>query len=517
MKLAKPTWPLAFVVAVAISLTLFHLAKADTLKGFEGTLVAVNLGVAVFAINFSFVGYQLSAYRHFYRGVSNNQTAASLGVLVLGTAAYIVLGFSPRSAPLIALSVLPALTCSSVALLALARRETNGEVVLARMVSSEKVTAYLEEFADKASQDEEALKKISLSKPQDMPTHEWDWQLSPQTDTEDPFDVLAAIGAVAVKNDDLRTFEACVETGLRRLDQAVAYGMKHHGESFGILHRARAHAEQSIRRLWISVREGDKGGAFARKLQDLLARYVITKADVSKQCSDEVFFALELMGNVAVRALNEGAMSLVLAPVVVARQIVQKGVDDPPTTDKPINEKPIEELMFRHELSQLTNVIKRVGHEAIQIKDTDVLYRCLDAFGWLGCSAMKKNNHEVGRACLRAICQLGRESRAAKLECFWFRCALEPWQHAEERIGWILTWLFHSPKESHEKWLCSIAEAYSRLHGFKVTIKAEQEKGEPKFQTILSKESHTWGYSSCEGHRTIDYADFTFLKDWELH
>jgi hypothetical protein len=133
---------------------------------------------------------------------------------------------------------------------------------------------------------------------------------------------------------------------------------------------------------------------------------------------------------------------------------------------------------------------------------------------------MKKNNHEVGRACLRALSQLGRESRAAKLECFWSRCALEPWQHAEQRLGWILTWLFHAPKESHENWLRSIAEAYSRLHGIKVTIETEppsQDGSKPGFKIIHTKEPHKWGVSDLDGHRTIDYSDFTFLKDWELY
>jgi len=292
MNQLKSTWLVTFVVALIVSIVLLCLVEADKLKGFEGTLVAVNVGVAIFAINFSFIGYQLSVYRHLYRGVSTNQTLASVGVLFLGILPYLVMGFSTRYAPVVALAVLPLLACSSLALLALAKRETSGEVILARMVSPKNVLAFLADFAEKVDKDAEALKKISLSKPGDMPMHEWDWKLSPRTETDDPFDTLAAIGTVAVKNDDLITFEKCVETGLRRMDQAIFYGLETQRKSISLVHRIRQHSENALWRLWISVRESDKGGAFAKKLQDLLARYVITKADKSKECSDEAFFAL---------------------------------------------------------------------------------------------------------------------------------------------------------------------------------------------------------------------------------
>jgi predicted transcriptional regulator len=512
MKQLKSTWQIIFIVAFIVTIILLCLVDADKLKGFEGTLVAVNVGVAIFAINFSFIGYQLSAYRHLYRGVSTNQTLASVGVLFLGVLSYLVMGFSTRYAPVIALAVLPLLACSSLALLALAKRETNGEIVLNRLVSSERVQAFLDEFTQKAERDEDTLKKIALSKLQDTPMHEWDWHLSPRTEVDDPFDTLATIAAVAVKNDDLTTFEQCVETGLRRLDQTVSYT-----KSSGIHHRVKNHVQQALRRMWITVRECEKSGTFARKFQDLLARYVITKADASKQCSDETDFALSLMTSIALCALEDGARDLVLAPLVVTRQIIQKGVDQPLTSNKPIQDVPMEVLMFRHGLPQLSNTIKAIGHAAVEGKDTDILYRCFDAFGWLGCSAMKQDNHEVGKACLRGLCQLGRKSRAAKLECFYSRCALEPWQHAEERIGWILTWLPKLPTEAQENWIRSIEEAYSRLYGFEVKIKTEQRDGKPFFRINISKTAHTCGYSSWEGNRTVDYSDVTFLKDLELY
>jgi hypothetical protein len=43
MNQLKSTWLIAFVVAFIISIVLLCLVEANKLKGFEGTLVAVNV------------------------------------------------------------------------------------------------------------------------------------------------------------------------------------------------------------------------------------------------------------------------------------------------------------------------------------------------------------------------------------------------------------------------------------------------------------------------------------------
>jgi len=509
MKEGKPIWLFGFFAAIIVSVLLFALVNPDTLHGFEGSLAAVNLSLAVFAINFSFVGYQLSAYRHLYRGISSKQIAASITVLLLGIAAYLVMGFSPRLSPFVALGILPILAFCSVALLMLAKHETNGEVILERMTSSENVKKILDEFAQGIKRDEESLEKISLSKRGEKPTHEYDWKLTPRTNANDPFDTLATIAAIAIKNDDLKTFGRCVETGLRKLDQSIAYAQKNHAEAYRLNQIVRNHAENSLRRIFNVVCEKDKGGTFTRTFQDLAARYVITKADLSKQCSDEVFFVLGLMTKIGNQALDYDVRDLVLSPVIVARQIVQKGVDKPLLANEATGVRSIDVFEFHHALPRLTNSIKQVGHAAIEKKDAEILYRCLDAFGWLGCSAIKCNDHGVGAACLRGLCQLGRESKAGKLECFWSRCALEPWQHAEERIGWILSWLPQQPKDKHNHWLRSIVAAYSRLHGFEFSIESQEDNGELQFQPVVSESPY-----KSDGS---DYSDPASLKDMELY
>jgi hypothetical protein len=109
----------------------------------------------------------------------------------------------------------------------------------------------------------------------------------------------------------------------------------------------------------------------------------------------------------------------------------------------------------------LPNVIKTLGQEAIIIRNSDFLYRCLDALGWLGCSAVKNNSRDVGLACLQGLIQLGRESRAANLECFWSNCSLLPFDHAYERIDWMLTWVISITQDKRESWLDYWVEEYN--------------------------------------------------------
>jgi hypothetical protein len=53
---------------------------------------------------------------------------------------------------------------------------------------------------------------------------------------------------------------------------------------------------------------------------------------------------------------------------------------------------------------------------------------------------------------------------------FWARCGMLPWQHARERVEWMLTWVAHLPTDAQQAWLETFSEAYSRIDGKTLTI-----------------------------------------------
>ena len=107
---------------------------------------------------------------------------------------------------------------------------------------------------------------------------------------------------------------------------------------------------------------------------------------------------------------------------MVAREAVQKGLDSPNTGQD----------FFFDTLTAYVVAPKVLGLAAIDIGRTEFMYRCLDALGWLGCSALQSNNVTIGIECLQGLIQLGRKARAEKLACFWDSCGLSPYDHALE-------------------------------------------------------------------------------------
>jgi hypothetical protein len=249
---------------------------------------------------------------------------------------------------------------------------------------------------------------------------------------------------------------------------------------------------------------------------DALAESVIAKAITQKQTKDFTFSALHLIETLSRHCYESGSTSDIRVPIIVARQIVQKGVDNPPHTPEG-QDSDMEVFEFHHGLPQLTNCIKRLGSYAIEKGDSEFLYRCFDAFAWLGCSAVKQQDSGVATACLRALSQLGREVRAKGLECFWSRCPVRPEAHAAERIDWIASWVAKIPEDQREHWIGICDCAYSRLRGRETSIKFEiGSDGKVSIEREFSEKKHTEGYIMQAGSRDVDYSDFTFLKDLEM-
>lgn len=190
---------------------------------------------------------------------------------------------------------------------------------------------------------------------------------------------------------------------------------------------------------------------------------------------------------------------------------------DPPSVPEG-QDQPIEITMFHWRLPDLTNHIKRLGSFAIEKNDTEFLYRCLDAFGYLGCSAVKRRNTEVAKACLRALSQLGREVRFKQLECFWDNCPVRPEDHAVERIDWITSWVSQVPEDQRQNWAELLNCAYSRFYGKVFTLEfVKRPDGKVAIGKQLSEQKYIESYVMHAGARDVDYSDFTFLKDLEMH
>jgi len=125
---------------------------------------------------------------------------------------------------------------------------------------------------------------------------------------------------------------------------------------------------------------------------------------------------------------------------------------------------------------------------------------------------VKKDNEEVGKACLLAIVQMGRYARRDARECFWDHCGLTPWDHAEERLRWMLSWTAKLEEAERTRWLRLFSEAFSRLRGFECEI----EVNGINFLIKESQEPHQGIFGDGQVTRKVDYSDFRLVKEISL-
>ena len=511
-------WILLLFFGAAVGGVFAYNYDGATLETFRPSLLTVIFTVTTFSVMFSLGGFNTSAYRQFHRGIPARLLAASLLVLAVTLGPLAVLVFAPHMFVPTSLVVLPVLITAGALLLAIGRQETDPSTLLNRLCSPRVIERHLQSAAPKIAAKIGETKALALSKPGDQPMHEFSWHLAVPPEPDDPLTHLATLGLLAIQHGDLAAFSGVVTRFLEVLELAnSAKFPKTEADEYRIRAEIRSQIFDAFHRVTLALQR-DKGTvSLARVAVDRLAEFVTAKTKDRKQATDLSFSALGLMQTLATHCYESGSSHEVRVPIIVARQIVQKGLDDPPPKIEG-QQVSVDDALFDNHLAALTNVIKRVGSYAIANSDAELLYRCFEAFGWLGCSAVKHESKDVATACLRALSQLGREARAKGLECFWSHCPLRPEDHALEQIQHIITWLSPMADEQRPRWTELVEAALSRFYGKETEVVFERRPdGKHTINLNLSTKDHVEGFMMNAGSREVNYADFTFLKDLELH
>ncbi|OAM90383.1 hypothetical protein OH491_01705 [Termitidicoccus mucosus] len=511
-------WILPFAFGLTLSAWFVFVHDSQSLEPFRMSFLTVIFTVTTFSVTFAISGFNAAAYRQFHRTLAPRLL---FGCVVLVVFAFVPLGVlvaKPAYFVTTCLLILPSLMLSSALMQEVVRQETDPLTLLDRTCSLKSIHAHLAVCAVQVKRRIEETEALELSKPGDRPTHEFDWHLPIPNIRDDPLVNLSTLGLLTIQQGDLHSFVRVMERFLEVVDCLEKVTIPpDERRQYRLRQELRELVYGVVERITLALQKDRGTIALCRVAIDTLGEYAVAKVANREQTSKEVFWALALMKTLGTHCYESGASVEIRSTLIVARQLVQKGMDDPPKSEKE-GEFDAKLADFFHTLPQLTNVIKRVGSYAIKKDDSELLYRCFDAFGWLGCAAVKSDFKMVGIACLRAIAQLGREARAKKMECFDPHCPLRPEQHAEERIEWIASWLSKKSLEEAKAWVGLIEGAISRLNGKEVEIKLTQnEKGEVQLNAALTGKNHVEEYAMQGGSRTVDYADFTFLKDLELH
>ena len=173
------------------------------------------------------------------------------------------------------------------------------------------------------------------------------------------------------------------------------------------------------------------------------------------------------------------------------------------------------EVMLEHRLARYVSRVIGLGESAIELSDSEALYRCMETLAWIGCSAVRYNGTETGRRTAEAIVQLGRRARAANIDCFWERCARTPFDHAVEHLSWMVSWI---PRSTNGKgWLGVLGRAASRLRGVEMALDLDETTDPPTVTVVRSDTPYRESVDDHGVRRTYDYSDPTMVDEFKLH
>ena len=509
---------LILLLCLSLGAFFIYYHNPTVLDGFRSSFITLSLAVATFYVSFAIGSLNSSAYRPFHRTMPPRFLGACVLFLLVAFLPLLVLVVLPDYYVRASLFVLPLLVGAGVCLLELARHETDALTLLDRLCSVRKTEGYLKSLVPEIAAKIAETKALELTNPRDCPTHEFNWHLPVPTLQDEPLNFLTTLGLLVIQRGDVHAFSRVVARTLEVLNFVEGLEFeKECKDEYRIRQELHGRVFDVLQRMIYALRREKDNVSLVRTAIDRLTEVVIAKTKVQKQTQSVTFSAISLMETLGKHAYECGSHSEIRVPIIVSRQIVQNGLDNPPTV--PQGQKVPDQIShFGFYLPQLAAPLKHIGSYAIDKRDSALLYLCFEAFGFLGCSSVKHEKIMTTTACLRALSQLGREAKAANLECHWDKCAIKPEDHAAERIKWIASWLYPMAPEKRERWLELINVAYSRLCGKEstTTVATGKEGCEP-VNIEVSEKDHVEEFYLQAGYRIVNYSDFTFLKDLELH
>lgn len=500
-----------------IGIRLLTSADPDKLVPFQSSFLTITFAAVTFSVTFSISGFNSSAYRQFHKNLPPRLLLACVALVISALTPLVILVFWPRAFAQVSLLLLSLLTAAAGLLMEIARRETDPVALLNRLCSKNVFAKYFQNLAKQIDVRISETKALELSKPTDRPTHEFSWHLSVPTSQDDPLTCMATLGLLAIQNNDSHALSRVMMRFLDVLSMATTMEFRDtKAHSFQVSSGVQKQIYDAFEKVVFALKKDANTVCLARVAIDVMAEFAVMQVREHKQTNDLTGFVLYMLECLAHHCYKSGSTREIHVSVIVARQLAQKGMDDPL---KGATEQPsVDESLFNFALPGLLRVVKRVGSMGIENNDSQLLYRCLDALAYTGCSAVKHQHMQVATACLRNLAQLGREARAKDLECFWDRCPLRPSDHADERIGWIASWVFKIPEDQRDGWISLVEKAYSRLTGKETTLEYGTDKeGKPFVKRHDSKKPYCEPYLMEAAGRDVDYSDFQFLKDLELH
>lgn len=500
---------LAGLLTLALAALLWRHSVPSDLEPFKTFLVGAPITIAFFGINFALGTFSSSAYKSFHSATSGRLVTFCFVTILVGISPVLSLAFVPQDSTRIGITAVPVSVALSFLLYYLAKRETDPRVLLKEQSSRRMWSRFLREYFDKFRDLEKKYDSPDPASRREMASHEWDWKIGPLTERKNPAGQISGIGNLALAARDVTVFQKAVQAILDSSDIFREY-VKRNKVSGDFRHLYLDELEGLLVRA-----EQEKTPFVSLMAIDLIETKILELIADPRVDSSRVFGVCGAMFRTSLNWLERDEPEAARRSIIFFRLLWLRGLDLISKLDEG-EDLPIEGFYFPHNLNHLGGYLKELGSESIRKKKANLLYLVLEGLGYQGCSAVKGDVIPVGEECVRILAQLGREARAARLECHWDRCAVLPHDHAVERIEWIMSWLKEKEEDIADLWARICVGGMCRIQGLEIEFTDLGKGHAPRWEIHITDRPHKEIYSGPAGSRELDYSDPTMLKEFTM-
>lgn len=484
---------------------IYYFADLHALASYINSFVSIAITIATFSISFSFLQYQFSPYKALLRSISKRHLWYCYATVSIALVPLVMLIIDKTYVPVVGIFCIPLLIYGAILLPLIAIEECDPLLYMRGSFRRDNLQKFLELYKSEESKLKEKREQLELSLPGESPMHSFSTKYNTSVILNDPFATICNVIELGLKNGDRVIFEEAIGNFFTLVDLCVKNEIADYDSGFRF----------SVNKQVIDTFEIILGQVVATKNVPLISGlvyktgdFVKEKAMVKLQTTSPYDDFVGVLVQYAKTAMTSNRECVVYIGSL-CRELAQKGVYDPELGER--------KTFFSIHLTSFAQYITGIGQEAIRQNDSDILYRCIEDLGYLGCTAVKNNHYHLTIECLQGLVQLGREARAAEVKCFWRHCALDMTDHVDERIEWMVTWLPQVPEEDRKSLCNTFSTAYSRLYG-KIT-KVEMQDNNGVLGTILQKseDKHVESFSKDRYYQTVDYSDYKEIKEFKLY
>ena len=211
--LKRVSWALPFIIVDVAIATYgfksfsFPLQPILLENGWQGSLLAINIAMAVFAVNFSFFSYQSSPYKVLLDGISFRHLLSSAATLLFALLPLVTFAFYPAWVQTVTVLSVPLVAYASVLLGQLARDEVTPIKMLTIKTCDSRILKFTDELIALIKTAKQDPPELELKKKIPPPMHEMGWKPIWELPNDDPFGFLRILASAAIQQGDVPTLE----------------------------------------------------------------------------------------------------------------------------------------------------------------------------------------------------------------------------------------------------------------------------------------------------------------------